>query len=85
MTRSEAHDYLLEIARFHDQQDIYDTANQLRDIAHMIRDDGDRIHLLNEALVKEISDHKVTRGLLRNAMSDLHYASGDHMGPRDDR
>ena len=81
MTRSEAHDYLLMLAVSHDDE----TATALRTVAHMIRDDGDRIHLLNEALVKEISDHKVTRGLLRNAMSDLHYASGDHMGPRDDR
>lgn len=81
MNRSEAHDYLLVLAALHNDQDIYDTGNQLRAIAQMIRDDGNRIHLLNELLVQEISDHKVTRGLLRNAMSDLHYASGDHMGP----
>jgi len=77
MTRSEAHDYLLMLSLGNDDVD----SPLLRIIAEMVRTDGDRIHLLNEALVKEISDHKVTRGLLRNAMSDLHYASGDHMGP----
>jgi|DEB0MinimDraft_3_1074331.scaffolds.fasta_scaffold257921_2 DNA-directed RNA polymerase subunit F len=59
MTRSEAHDYLLVLAALHDQQDIYDTAKQLRHIAQMIRDDGERIHHLNERLLetnREVTD-----------------------------
>ena len=57
------------------------TASLLVDAADGLEEAANTRHYLNEALLKEISDHKITKMLLQSARADLHYASGDHMGP----